>query len=476
MRMKMLPVSVVLYKPAAHIGFSGKKQKPSEDSMDDYDIPYLNLLTRKQEFDYSRQIKAGQVFKAITQDAGNALNFLMDDVDEYWSVQQQPSFKQVVNWADSEKVKNLRHLLAGISATVEGNQSEQSRAAVRDFNNAIVTKIIDNNSKKKPVKVFTLPEDHSLRQLMHPHAIKKSDITQGCGPILNPLLAWFKALDTMLESICKHQPPSVVRQQGADLKAAQQPFSATISEAARQALVEHNMRLVVSVAKKYRGQGIPLPDLAEEGMTGLLRAAEMFDYRMGFKFSTYASWWIRQAVSRAVYDKAKTIRIPDNRGKKFLKVEALETKYGQLKNNLNLHQNLPSWHDYVKYHLKLDDKKTVSLLQDYHANHGKHPVSLNAIWEDDETTALNNFIAGPMEPEQIDPNTRARLIEVMESLDPRERDILILRNGLNDQLPMTLRAIGEHLGITRERVRQIEALALKKMREPKRSEKLIDLL
>ncbi len=238
--------------------------------------------------------------------------------------------------------------------------------------------------------------------------------------------------------------------------------------AAREHLITANSRLVISVAKKYMGRGVPFLDLIQEGNIGLIRAAKKFDYRRGHKFSTYATWWIRQAVTRAIADQGRTIRVPVHMGdqiNKLLRVShQLTQKLGRSPTTDELAQALD-----------VTPKKVENMIQV-----ARRPISLETPTDEEEDSVLGDFIKDEESPAPTTTVTqnllKEQLRDVLGSLPPREVRILQLRYGLLDGQSYTLEEVGRKMGVTRERVRQIEAQALSRLRHPSHRRILVDYL
>lgn len=238
--------------------------------------------------------------------------------------------------------------------------------------------------------------------------------------------------------------------------------------AAREHLITANSRLVISVAKKYMGRGVPFLDLIQEGNIGLIRAAKKFDYKRGHKFSTYATWWIRQAVTRAIADQGRTIRVPVHMGDQINRL--LRTSH-QLTQRLGRD---PSTEELAEA-LMVSPKKVENMIQV-----ARRPISLETPTDEEEDSVLADFIEDQDSPAPADTVTknllREQLRDVLHTLPPREVRILQLRYGLHDGQSYTLEEVGRKMGVTRERVRQIEAQALSRLRHPSHRRKLADYL
>lgn len=239
-------------------------------------------------------------------------------------------------------------------------------------------------------------------------------------------------------------------------------------EQARKELIQANSRLVVSIAKKYVGHGVPFLDLIQEGNLGLIRAVEKFDYSLGYKFSTYATWWIKQAITRALADQARTIRVPVHMSEQINK---LRTAQRQLEQSLGREPSVEE----LAGELDISPRKVEQIIEI-----AQRPLSLELPVGEEDDSELGDFIEDEETPQPTEAAweelLREEIEQVLGSLSPREARVLQLRFGLIDGYQHTLEEVGEKFGVTRERIRQIETKAIRRLRHPTRSKRLRDYL
>ena len=327
--------------------------------------------------------------------------------------------------------------------------------------------LVDSFNIDDPVRMY-LKEIGKVSLLSAEGEIELASAISAGNKAKATLIAWEKANGQAVEPVLDAEDPvgeievpeeEVANLTEKDLEELRKTVKA--GESAKQKLAEANLRLVVSIAKRYAGRGMLFLDLIQEGNLGLIKAVEKFDYTKGYKFSTYATWWIRQAITRAIADQARTIRIP---------VHMVETINKVIRVSRQLLQELG--HDPTPEEISAQMNMPVDIAQE--------PVSLETPIGEEEDSHLGDFIPdeGASEPSEAASFTllKEQLVDVLSTLTPREEKVLKLRFGIEDGRTRTLEEVGKEFNVTRERIRQIEAKALRKLRHPSRSKKLKDFL
>ena len=334
--------------------------------------------------------------------------------------------------------------------------------------------LVDSFNIDDPVRMY-LKEIGKVSLLSAEGEIELASAISAGNKAKATLIAWEKANGQAVEPVLDAEDPvgeievpeeEVANLTEKDLEELRKTVKA--GESAKQKLAEANLRLVVSIAKRYAGRGMLFLDLIQEGNLGLIKAVEKFDYTKGYKFSTYATWWIRQAITRAIADQARTIRIP---------VHMVETINKVIRVSRQLLQELG--HDPTPEEISAQMNMPVDKVREI-LKIAQEPVSLETPIGEEEDSHLGDFIPdeGASEPSEAASFTllKEQLVDVLSTLAPREEKVLKLRFGIEDGRTRTLEEVGKEFNVTRERIRQIEAKALRKLRHPSRSKKLKDFL
>ena len=334
--------------------------------------------------------------------------------------------------------------------------------------------LVDSFNIDDPVRMY-LKEIGKVSLLSAEGEIELASTISAGNKAKATLIAWEKANGQAVEPVLDAEDPvgeievpeeEVANLTEKDLEELRKTVKA--GESAKQKLAEANLRLVVSIAKRYAGRGMLFLDLIQEGNLGLIKAVEKFDYTKGYKFSTYATWWIRQAITRAIADQARTIRIP---------VHMVETINKVIRVSRQLLQELG--HDPSPEEISEEMNMPVDKVREI-LKIAQEPVSLETPIGEEEDSHLGDFIPdeAASEPSEAASFTllKEQLVDVLSTLTPREEKVLKLRFGIEDGRTRTLEEVGKEFNVTRERIRQIEAKALRKLRHPSRSKKLKDFL
>ncbi len=365
----------------------------------------------------------------------------------------QAKMKDLLAYAAKKKNVLEFQEIADFMADVEMDEAMTERVyEFLEANNVDVLRISDINmdGDEEPDDALLLEDDAETEEL------ENLDLTVPEGVSLeDPVRMYLKEIGKVPLLTAEEEMELAIKMEAGD-------------EAAKKRLSEANLRLVVSIAKRYVGRGMQFLDLIQEGNLGLIKAVEKFDYRKGYKFSTYATWWIRQAITRAIADQARTIRIPVHMVETINKLIRVQRQLLQEYGREPLPEEIAK-----EMHMSLDRVREIQKI-------AQEPVSLETPIGEEEDSHLGDFIQDdhiPVPAEQAAFTLlREQISEVLDTLTERERNVLRLRFGLDDGRGRTLEEVGREFNVTRERIRQIEAKALRKLRHPSRSKKLRDYL
>ena len=425
-------------------------------------IGQIPLLSAEQEVDLSKRIHAG----------AEAAHILQADRQKYGAPEYIKKNSARFSFEEDENSRSYTEDLDEDGNTKSSEDDEEKAAEEEELVDP--NELVDSFSTDDPVRMY-LKEIGKVPLLSAEGEVELASTISAGNKAKATLMAWERANGQTVEPVLDAEDPvgeiEISDEEVANLTEedlAQLRKAVKAGETAKQKLAEANLRLVVSIAKRYAGRGMLFLDLIQEGNLGLIKAVEKFDYTKGYKFSTYATWWIRQAITRAIADQARTIRIP---------VHMVETINKVIRVSRQLLQELG--HDPSPEEISAQMNMPVDKVREI-LKIAQEPVSLETPIGEEEDSHLGDFIPdeGASEPSEAASFTllKEQLVDVLSTLTPREEKVLKLRFGIEDGRTRTLEEVGKEFNVTRERIRQIEAKALRKLRHPSRSKKLKDFL